>query len=254
MLKKLALALVVAWFAASSAFAQPATTEPSVLNTVGDLPLARLPAGSLDQVIGYFGAVTANAISINNCSGALTYSTTTHTFGCNTSSGTGTVTSVVCGTGLSGGTITTSGTCSLALNSATLQSSSALNPSGTSSTTAVMMGLGSTCHITPVFSSRIKVEFYGAGFSSVAAQTFSFGLRFGTGTAPANGAAATGTLIGTNITGASNSIDQSLPMSDGGIITGLTPGTAVWLDLTLTSSSTSATATLQGISCAAMEF
>ncbi len=75
----------------------------------GTLPLSNLAVGSLDQVIGYFGSTLGNAISINNCTNALTYSTSTHTFGCNSSAGTGTVTSVTANAPLTGGTITTSG-------------------------------------------------------------------------------------------------------------------------------------------------
>jgi len=82
-------------------------------DVTGNLPLASLATGSLDQVIGYFGATTGNAISINNCSNALTYSTSTHTFGCNVAAGTGTVTSVgltnTYGLSISGSPVTTSG-------------------------------------------------------------------------------------------------------------------------------------------------
>lgn len=77
------------------------------------LGLGGLATGSLDTAIGYWGSTTASALAVNNCTGALTYSTSTHTFGCNTTSGTGTVTSVTCGTGLSGGTFTTTGTCAV---------------------------------------------------------------------------------------------------------------------------------------------
>jgi hypothetical protein len=87
--------------------------------SAGALALSGLATGTQDTVIGYWGSTTATAIAINNCSGALTYSTSTHTFGCNATAGTGTVTSVTCGTGLSGGTFTTTGTCATALTSIT---------------------------------------------------------------------------------------------------------------------------------------
>lgn len=79
------------------------------------LAVSNIANGSLDTVIGYFGAIVTNAITIPNCANSLTYSTTTHIFGCNVSAGTGTVTSVTCGTGLSGGTFTVSGTCAIVL-------------------------------------------------------------------------------------------------------------------------------------------
>jgi hypothetical protein len=88
--------------------------------SAGALALSGLATGTQDTVIGYFGSTTASALAINNCTGALTYSTGTHTFGCNATAGTGTVTSVVCGAGLVGGTITTSGTCAVSLSPTTI--------------------------------------------------------------------------------------------------------------------------------------
>lgn len=87
--------------------------------SAGALALSGLATGTQDTIIGYWGSTTATAIAINNCTGALTYSTSTHTFGCNATAGTGTVTSVTCGTGLSGGTFTTTGTCAVSLTSLT---------------------------------------------------------------------------------------------------------------------------------------
>jgi Phage Tail Collar Domain len=83
------------------------TPSAVALTNATGLPFSALPTGSLDTALGYFGSTTANAIAVPNCSGALTYSTTSHTLGCNNSAGTGTVTSTVC----NGVTITTSGSC-----------------------------------------------------------------------------------------------------------------------------------------------
>ncbi len=60
--------------------------------SAGAVALADLATGSQDTVIGYFGSTAASALAINNCTNALTYSTSTHTFGCNATAGTGTVT------------------------------------------------------------------------------------------------------------------------------------------------------------------
>lgn len=83
------------------------TSLPSLVLTTSNLP-----AISADSVLlnatGASASPTGQAIG--NCSNALTYSTSTHAFGCNTSAGTGTVTSITAGTGLTGGTITASGT------------------------------------------------------------------------------------------------------------------------------------------------
>lgn len=81
--------------------------------SAGTVALSDIIAGTSDTVLGYFGSTAVSANAIPNCTGALVYSTSTHLFTCNATAGTGTVTQVVCGTGLAGGTITTTGTCSL---------------------------------------------------------------------------------------------------------------------------------------------
>lgn len=55
------------------------------------IPPANLTTGTQDTVLGYWGSTAASAIAINNCVSALTYSTATHTFGCNASAGSGDV-------------------------------------------------------------------------------------------------------------------------------------------------------------------
>jgi hypothetical protein len=58
----------------------------------GVLPYANHPTGSLDQVVGFFGSTTMNAIGVPNCtSGSLQYSTTTHGWSCASSAGSGNV-------------------------------------------------------------------------------------------------------------------------------------------------------------------
>lgn len=128
---------------------------------------------------------------------------------------------------------TTNATVGLALNSAVLQAAPG-NPTGTSSATQIMMGLGTTCHLTPTYSSRIRIEFNGDVSNAVINASSGLQARFGTGTAPSNGAAASGTTVGPQVNsftagaaGANNSF------AVGGIITGLTPGTAYWFDLGL---------------------
>lgn len=82
----------------------------------GTLPYASLPAGSLDQVLGFFGSTTANAIGVPNCAGALQYSTTTHLFSCGVGGGnvtisgspvSGQIATWVSGTAIQGVAITT---------------------------------------------------------------------------------------------------------------------------------------------------
>jgi hypothetical protein len=62
-------------------------------------------------------------------------------------------------------------------------------------------------------------------------------VKYGTGSAPANGAAATGTNAGgpnSSFPSASGSAGSTIPYVVGGIITGLTLGTAYWFDVALT--------------------
>lgn len=77
----------------------------------GLLPYANMASGTADKALGYWSTTVLSATSIPNCAGALTYSTGTHTYGCNAGAGAGSVTSVTCGAGLTGGVFTTSGTC-----------------------------------------------------------------------------------------------------------------------------------------------
>jgi hypothetical protein len=135
--------------------------------------------------------------------------------------------------------------------SATLQGAPA-NPTGTASASAVMMGLGvTTCKLTPVFSSRVLLRIYGT-ITNSGANSNSYQARFGTGAAPVNGVAATGTTVGSAVTQAITTGAFNFLFDSGGIITGLTPGVAIWFDVTL--SATAGTASMTNISCSAMEF
>src|SRR5258708_19693607 len=69
------------------------------------------------------------------------------------------------------------------------------NPAGTVSLTAVMMGLGSTCAITTNSSGRVLVTMTGQARTATAAVSCTTGGRYGTGTAPVNGAAGTRTTF-----------------------------------------------------------
>jgi len=159
---------------------------------------------------------------------------------------------VTAGTGLSGGVITTTGTVALALNNATLQTNLS-DPTGTTSGTGVMMGLGGVAKLTLVYSGRIKIEFMGR-YNLSASGSGAVTVRFGTGTAPTNGTAQSGigTAVGQGVTSISFNAASNVPFNVGGIITGLTPGTAYWFDLVLTANSI--TTSVLGVSFNAMEF
>jgi hypothetical protein len=94
---------------------------------------------------------------------------------------------------LTGGITNNNNAIELALNNATLQANSISAPTGTTSATVVMMGVGGTCHITPVYSTRVRVFFSGTALNTNASGTGLVEVLYGTGTAPSNGVAVTGT-------------------------------------------------------------
>jgi hypothetical protein len=142
----------------------------------------------------------------------------------------------------------------LSLTNASLEASVAA-PTATTSNPGVMMGCGATCHITPRYSGRVNVRF---DFTVVGAANVvsTHGVRYGTGTAPVNGAALTGTLLGslgTVFTGPATVPGGETTVSKGGVITGLTPGTAYWFDITASSNNGTSVA-VTNVDCAAFEF
>ena len=99
----------------------------------------------------------------------------------------------------------------------------------TTSSTGVHAGLALA--FTPRGSGRVMVVFTGEGANSSAiTDRVVTRIRYGTGAAPANGAALTGTAAGLP---QSSRSDNSLTESIGShaVITGLTPGTAYWFDV-----------------------
>ncbi len=123
---------------------------------------------------------------------------------------------------------------------------------GTLSVAGVMMGLGGSWTITPKRSSRALVivtcdwTVNIAGASSVAS------LRYGTGTAPVNGAALSGTTLGQIVIVTPTNVTR-FPTCLSGIMTGLIVGTAYWIDLGLVSGGGGSTATLQDINYCIVE-
>lgn len=139
----------------------------------------------------------------------------------------------------------------LSLLNAVLQSD-LTDPSTTTSTTGVMMGFGGVAKLTPVYSERIRFEIIGTLRNSVAGINSNVGLRFGTGTAPTNGMAVTGTALGKQVFVNPASAGGGAPFCIAGIATGLTPGTAYWFDANLVAGANTASITV--CSCNAMEF
>lgn len=103
-------------------------------------------------------------------------------------------------------------------------------PSGTSSTTGVMMGLAQS--FTPTATTRLLVIISGNMANSSGSGAAKMQIRYGTGAAPSNGAAITGTAAGGLLMGAPiGSTGQGF--CSNAIITGLSLNTAYWFDISL---------------------
>ena len=125
----------------------------------------------------------------------------------------------------------------------------ATTPTGTASTTFKMMGMGFWgCSITPVFTGNVLLSMTGMVKSSAGGDGYQAQLAYGTGAAPQNGAAASGTVVGSAVYGAS-----PLPLSAPVVITGLTLNTAYWFDIQV-EAVTAGTTTIEGATCSAHEF
>jgi hypothetical protein len=124
------------------------------------------------------------------------------------------------------------------------------NPAATVSLTAVMMGLGATCVYTPSGSGRVLVNVTGGGSTNTSALAMTAGCRYGTGTAPVNGAAVTGTRFGgaadqqLKSTGVPATV-ETFGFTD---VLVLTPGTAYWFDVALAASNASNSAEVLNMS------
>jgi hypothetical protein len=114
-----------------------------------------------------------------------------------------------------------------------------------------MMGLPGT--ITPSYSGRVFVIARGNWFNNTGGFGGNLILYYGTGAKPANGAAVVGSLLGTAALDSSMTVNQTRPWTVCGIITGLTLGTAYWLDVRLTAYG-GGTIKLQDYMCAISAF
>ena len=139
-----------------------------------------------------------------------------------------------------------------AFNSAEVQAYPS-TPTGTGSGSAVMMGLGASCHITPAVSGRVKFEIIGSVSNTNLATTYIIG-RYGTGSAPANSVVppAGSTPFTLNQPYYGGNSNYQVGSTSAGIVTGLALGTPVWFDVSM--SVQSGTATFQIPSCNAFEF
>ena len=146
---------------------------------------------------------------------------------------TGTVAAANGGAGTLSGVLKANGSGTVSAVSSATNAQTPSNPSGTTSTSGVMMGLGSVCTLTPTYSGKVYVCIAGAMNQTSASQQTITKILYGTGTAPVNGAAITGTAVGNGAVVQAEGGSTLEPFSCSAIITGLTLSTAYWFDLEL---------------------
>ena len=125
------------------------------------------------------------------------------------------------------------------------------DPPGTASAAGVMMGLAVT--MTPRVTGRIQVIITGTIANATAiADGATVQLRTGTGAAPANGDALTGTAAGGLVQYIAATVLEKAPFTVSAIISGLTLGVMTWMDLGV-AAVTGGTATVTDLSVSAVE-
>ena len=129
------------------------------------------------------------------------------------------------------------------------------DPTVTSSTVGVMMGLSAS--ITPVLSGKIMIIISGDMDNDTGDDGAQVQMRTGTGTPPINGAALTGTTQGglvkmsVVVSGGATNVTR-VPFSLNAIVSGLTLNTAVWIDISL-AAITGGTARVRDVSISVVE-
>jgi hypothetical protein len=129
------------------------------------------------------------------------------------------------------------------------------NPAGTTSASYVMMGLGSTIAVTPTKSGKVRLVVSGKIGSGDLSDEVTLKIAWGTGSVPANGAAATGTVVGLEYTcGAAYNPSSMRPFFVKNlIISGLSAGTAHWFDVQMKRISGAGTPTISDIEASVEE-
>ena len=122
------------------------------------------------------------------------------------------------------------------------------SPTGTTSVSEVMMGLGATVTYTPATTGIVTITITGYATASGGAANVTLDPRSGTGTAPANGAAATGTPFGNGGAGAAVHVGGTTNIVAFAFTDRLTltAGTQYWFDLAIATSAN--TGSIQNLS------
>lgn len=128
------------------------------------------------------------------------------------------------------------------------------NPTGTADATGKMMGLGAATNACLVIPQKTGVMMFVISFKAAngtAGDGYAAQLSYGTGTAPANAAAAAGTQVGV-FQGSDNTATVQEAQTMIAVVRGLTLGSIYWYDLYL-KAITGGTATLTNVACQAFE-
>ena len=126
---------------------------------------------------------------------------------------------------------------------------------GNATATLKMNGLGAAaapCTVTPVATGRVHFLLTGQIKQSTTADGVVTKIAYGTGAAPANAAAAAGTIIGATDTWTALTGMLTVPWAMSAIATGLALSTAVWYDVQI-ADVTGGTASLTNVTCVARE-
>lgn len=108
-------------------------------------------------------------------------------------------------------------------------SGSVLHPVGSSNTSFVMAGMAGS--ITPRTTGNVLLSLNAVCKISVANDAIGFNINYGTGTAPSNGAANTGTQAGAEVANNAYTAGPFMNCSTTTLVTGLTLGTTYWIDV-----------------------
>ncbi len=113
------------------------------------------------------------------------------------------------------------------------------NPTAIASASLLHCGFGAqtnAARVTAGGSGRLLIFLSGDLVADATARIITCVLAYGTGTAPANAAAATGTTVGATLSWTSLTAQLTKPFAIHTLVTGLVPGTDYWIDLQLAAS------------------
>ena len=114
-----------------------------------------------------------------------------------------------------------------------------------------MMGLAGS--VTPAKTGTIMIVLTGDCDNATASRGVQIQLRTGTGTAPTNGATATGTQRGATVNMFQNNASVRTPFTVNAVVSGLTSGTTYWIDTSIASTGGAGTARIRDISISTIE-